>query len=220
METREAATLLSIASPWPIAITLATYLPVGDLIHLARTSVLLRAALHGFQFPSLEDLQDTSRSKSREALRIGDHQTSYWKQLKQTAPFLCASPTHTKGSRPRPCRYCSTPICDACIVRDSFAKRAENTFKNRCRFLCKDCWNAGNPHRRCRFNGGPFVLQDASSRYNFAPGEAEGCACTHKDDGWVCISCKDMQNAEATTSGFVLCFGEGCTAVLGEDKDR
>lgn len=29
-----------------------------------------------------------------------------------------------------------------------------------------------------------------------------------------------MQNAEATTSGFMLCFGEGCTAVLEEDKDR
>jgi hypothetical protein len=106
------------------------------------------------------------------------------------------------------------------MVRDSFAKRGENTFKNRCRFLCKGCWNAGNPHRRCRFKDKPISLQDGSSRYNFAPGQGEFCTCTHKDDGWVCISCKDMQNAEATTSGFMLCFGEGCTAVLEEDKDR
>jgi hypothetical protein len=220
MEARDKATLLSIASPWPIALTLATYLPAGDLINLARTSIPLRAALHGLQPPSPADLQFTSYSRSRPALRIGDHQTSYWKRLKQAAPFLCASPTHTKGSSPRPCRYCSTPICEACIVRDSFAKRNENTFKNRCRFLCKGCWNSGNPHRRCRFKGDPDSPQDGASRYNFAPGDGEFCACTNKDDGWLCISCKDMQNAEANASGSHLCFGEACSVALEEDKDR
>jgi hypothetical protein len=220
MEAGDAATLLSIASPWPIAITLATYLPAGDLINLARTSVLLRAALHGFQPPSATDLQAIPRSQARPALRIGAHETSYWKQLKEAAPFLCASPTHTKGSRPRPCRYCSTPICEACIVRDSFAKGAENTFKNRCRFLCKSCWNSGNPHRRCSFKCEPVSPQPGPSRYNFAPGDGEFCACTNKDDGWVCIRCKDVQNAEANATGFRVCFGEGCTAMLEEDKDR
>jgi hypothetical protein len=220
MEARDAATILSIASPWPIAITLATYLPAGDLINLARTSVLLRAALHGLQPPSARDLQVLLHSQSRPALRIGNHQTSYWKQLKQAAPFLCASPTHTKGSSPRPCRFCSTPICEACIVRDSFAKRAENTFKNRYRFLCKDCWNSGNLHRRCRFKDEPVLPPDGPSRYNFAPGDGEFCGCTNKDNGWVCISCKDMQNAEANAGGFRLCFGLGCTAILEEDKDR
>ena len=220
MEARDKATLLSIASPWPIALTLATYLPAGDLINLARTSIPLRAALHGLQPPSPADLQFTSYSRSRPALRIGDHQTSYWKRLKQAAPFLCASPTHTKGSSPRPCRYCSTPICEACIVRDSFAKHSENTFKNRCRFLCKGCWNSGNPHRRCRFKGDPDSTQDGASRYNFAPGDGEFCACTNKDDGWLCIGCKDMQNAEANVSGSQLCFGEACSVALEEDKDR
>jgi hypothetical protein len=220
MEAGDAATLLSIASPWPIAITLASYLPAGDLINLARTSVQLRAALHGFQPPSATDLQATPRSYPRLAPRIGSHETSYWKQLKEASPFLCASPTHTKGSRPHPCRYCSTPICEACIVRDSFAKGAENTFKNRCRFLCKSCWNSGNPHRRCRFKGDPASPEPGPSRYNFAPGDGEFCACTTKDDGWVCIRCKDVQNAEANSTGFGLCFGEGCTSVLEEDKDR
>jgi hypothetical protein len=220
MEARDKATLLSIAGPWPIALTLATYLPAGDLINLARTSIPLRAVLHGLQPPSPADLQFTSHSRPRPALRIGDHQTSYWKQLKQAAPFLCASPTHTKGSSPRPCRYCSTPICEACIVRDSFAKRNENTFKNRCRFLCKECWNSGNPHRRCRFKGDSDSPQGGASRYNFAPGDGEFCACTNKDDGWLCISCKDMQNAEANASGSRLCFGEACSEALEEDKDR
>jgi hypothetical protein len=220
MEARDRATLLSIARPWPIALTLATYLPAGDLINLARTSILLRAALHGLQPPSPADLQFTSYSRSRPALHIGDHQTSYWKRLKQAAPFLCASPTHTKGSGPRPCRYCSTPICEACIVRDSFAKGSENTFKNRYRFLCKGCWNSGNPHRRCRFKGDRDSPQGGASRYNFAPGDGEFCACTIKDDGWLCISCKTMQNTEANASGSQQCFGEACSVALGEDKDR
>jgi hypothetical protein len=220
MEARDRATLLSIARPWPIAFTLATYLPAGDLINLARTSILFRAALHGLQPPSPADLQFTSYSRSRPALRIGDHQTSYWKRLKQAAPFLCASPTHTKGSSPQPCRYCSTPICEACIVRDSFAKGSENTFKNRYRFLCKGCWNSGNPHRRCRFKGDRGSSQGDASRYNFAPGDGEFCACTIKDDGWLCISCKSMQNTEANASGSQQCFGEACYVALGEDKDR
>jgi hypothetical protein len=220
MEARDKATLLSIARPWPIALTLATYLPAGDLINLARTSIPLRAALHGLQTPSPADLQLTSYSRSRPALHIGDHQTSYWKRLKQAAPFLCASPTHTKGSSPRPCRYCSTPICEACIVKDSFAKGSANTFKNRCRFLCKGCWNSGNPHRRCRFKDDRDSPQGGASRYNFAPGDGEFCACTIKDDGWLCISCKNMQNTEANASGSLQCFGEACSVALEEDKDR
>lgn len=247
MDTGNTSTLLSVIQPWPIVSTLAVFLPAGDLINLSRTNSSFRAALHGFDPPPIAHDQELPfQTTVRATLRIGSHETLYWKQLKQIAPFLCASSTHTRGSNPRPCRYCQTPICQACIVRDSFAKRSEHTFKNRCRFLCKSCWNVGKPHRRCRFVDEParrmremsdgtttpkslqtnlesldFVRppgQDDSLRYNFTPEAGAFCTCTNKDDGWVCPPCKAMQNTEASV--IETCFGVSCNEPLEEDRDR
>ena len=223
MDAASSSTLLSIVRPWPIAINLAIHLPAGDLINLARTNSSLRAALHGFDPPFQLSTQEATLEFSpkqgvRSSLHIGHHRTSYWEELKHAAPFLCASSTHTKGSTPRPCRYCSSPICEACIVRDFFAKPSENTFKNRSRFLCKGCWTSGTPHKRMRFIS--EIELGTSERYTFAPGTGDFCACTNKGNGWICIPCKKIQNAEAKSSGFRQCFGEGCSELLEDDKDR
>ena len=110
------------------------------------------------------------------------------------------------------CRLCFDPICEACIVKASIGK-SENTFKNRCRFLCKDCWISDNPHR-----GRKFTARSATDRqlYTFAPGEGEFCTCSSRD-GWLCLSCKQNQNVDAKGNGSKRCFGEGCDTLLVED---
>src|SRR5271156_1867738 len=150
MPPQQVSNLHAVIAPWPIATNLVEYLPAGDLLNLARTSTSLRAALHDFEPPEAL-VEDELLSLVRKSLNIGDHQTRHWRKLKDKAPFQCASPGHTKGAQPRPCKYCSRPICEACIVRASMAKPSEGTFRNRCRYLCKGCWDGGRPTKRRRF---------------------------------------------------------------------
>ena len=46
------------------------------------------------------------------------------------------------------------------------------------------------------------------------------CTCTLKDDGWLCLECKDRQNWEAISSGETICHGKNCGAELDPDKER
>ena len=207
-------TLLQTLKPWPITASLVECLPLSDLLRLARTNTEFRALLHGF-----------SPSVTPRDLRVGQHQTSQWRNLKHSSVWSCPSPRHTKGSNVDYCRQCSDPICEACIVKSSIGK-SENTFKNRCRFLCKDCWASDNPHKNRKFtsrtNPGTIVGRKRSL-YNFAPGEGEFCNCTSRD-GWLCLRCKAAQNDTANSGeAFKLCYGEGCsTPILADqpDKDR
>ena len=219
LKPTEKVTLAITIRPWPIASRLASYLPAGDLISLARTDSSLRAALHNFPSPPNEPHVSGA---VRDSLYIGCHETLYWRRLKATAPFLCSSPTHTKGVDKHPCRYCSKPICEACVVKSSFGK-GEKTYANRVRYLCKTCWTSGNIHRSKRFAARPADVERLAvrdlERYNFAPGKGEFCSCSNKD-GWVCSPCKEMQNTEAKSSGERLCFGQGCNEQLVDDKIR
>ena len=217
MRTSDRVSLLSILEPWPIAASFAAQSNAADLIHLSRVDSRIRAALHSFAPPA-----DVSGQRVRQSLNIGSHQTSYWQQLKLKAPFTCSSPTHTRGSRPHPCRICSMPICEACVIRDSFARRSENTFKNRQRFLCKTCWTTGKPHRRHKFIGQRKLEgQEQEERHSGCPpGQNEFCSCTNQKDGWLCISCKDAQNSEVSTSKFTTCFGEDCEQLLHDARER
>ena len=201
-------TLHSTLSAWPVADALARALPVGDLLTLARTSSALRASLHGFPLPLDTNNNEAARPPVRDSIYVGLHQTPEWRSLKEAAPFECSSKTHTKGSKPRPCRLCSTPICEACIVRDSFAHRNENTFKHRTRSFCLPCWQNGNLSKSMRYSGaGQQQLEPDTSH----------CVCTLMKDGWLCLPCKWQQNKEAQAPEAKTCHGEACDNDVGPD---
>ncbi|OCT51580.1 hypothetical protein CLCR_08092 [Cladophialophora carrionii] len=229
-----------LLSRWPVASTLSRRLPVGDLIVVSRLSVTLRALLHGFELPATT--AETPNSV-RPELHIGHHGTVYWQRLKHRAPFECSSRTHTKGPAPKPCRYCSRPICDACIVRDSLFKGHENTFPNRVRYLCKQCWESGNDSQTRRYpldvtpgsehsSGSPSSSSSSSLTrkqwYDPSGSTRDYCTCTLKTDGILCLECKDAQNRSAvsscstsTPSSETRCHGQSCTNTLtAEDIDR
>ena len=220
---RHGASLESVVAPWPIAACICQHLPVGDLISLARTNIALRASLHGFGYVGLNaDVGSTGsvlEPKSvREHLNIGFHDTLYWSRLKDLSPFKCASIRHTKGDSPRPCRFCSRPICEACIVKDSFIHPKENTFNNRCVSMCPECWDSGNISRSRRF---PL----ASSRrhqgwYGNDDAADEVCTCTLKKDAYLCIPCKNLQNNQAVSESAKQCHGYECNNPAGEDARR
>jgi hypothetical protein len=222
-------TLVSIVRQWPIATNIAQNLSVGSLITLARTSSSLRAALHGLEY-SVDYEADVSGEKPtvgksdecgkgvrpRKMVQPGDHRTPYWEGLKRVAQFTCSSKTHTKGDKTRSCLYCSIPICESCVVKHSFGKN-ENTFKNRCRFMCQRCWDAGNRQKEFRYTG----KRDAPERdpHKFAGEARRLCECTGKD-GWVCNDCKEKQNTSMRVNGSDVCFGQDCEMKLEDDKDR
>ncbi|KEF56390.1 uncharacterized protein A1O9_07971, partial [Exophiala aquamarina CBS 119918] len=221
MEQENSPGLESSIRLWPVAEALSAYLPVGDLITLSRSSSALRAGLHGFPEPH-EDLPTGSQRRPRKSLNIGQHNTPSWKRLKDLAPFECSAPKHAKRNlSPKPCRYCSRPICDACIVQSSFSRGRENTFQNRVRYLCRVCWDDGNHSKGRRF---PLhgSKNSASRTPWYDPGGStrECCTCTLKVDGTICLECKDRQNWEAVSSAETQCHGLDCTNPLEEDKDR
>jgi hypothetical protein len=226
-------TLLSVVSQWPVASNIAQHLPAGSLINLARSSTSFREILHGFGAPSTSEAHTHSSSGSRSrtllqdannkdvwpgnrVLDIGAHRTPYWEGLKRLAPFTCSSRSHTKGDKTRSCRYCSMPICESCVVKHSFGKN-ENTFKNRCRFMCQRCWDTGNVRKEQRYSG--RVGGAGEDSYRSAAVTRQFCICTSKD-GWVCNDCKEKQNMDAKVDGTKVCFGQNCALILGEDKDR
>lgn len=231
----ELADLLAI---WPIAESLAMQTPVGDLITLSRSSTSLRSALHGQILPTRTEKSAIGLVRHDE-LRppVGHHQTSDWAQLKSIAPFVCSSTTHTRGQKTKPCKYCSRPICDACIVRDSFKRPNEKTFQNRLRYFCKECWSEGRPTQSFKYPVLP--IRDDATVHDKPRVEVEGdthsgdadefCKCNLKDDGWLCLECKSDQNSSALTPTkspevrSIQCHGLDCTNVIDEqasDKDR
>ncbi|KIW46842.1 uncharacterized protein PV06_02474 [Exophiala oligosperma] len=220
MQDTSSPGLESLLALWPVASSLSETLPVGDLIALSRVNATLRAVLHGFARP--ENTHNLGQPVAvRKELRVGQHATKYWQSLKTRAPFECSSPAHTKGSNPRPCRYCSKPICAACIVRSSFARGHENTFQNRIRYLCKGCWESGNISRSHRFELDASVPVAKHTQWHDPDGSTKDyCTCTLKDDGWLCLNCKDLQNWEAISSGDTDCHGLQCGGKLDADKER
>jgi hypothetical protein len=229
-ETAEGSlTLLSIVGQWPIASNIAKHLPAGSLINLSRSSTSLRGVLHGFDdwttaepnvtadAPAHTDPEDVIEDVSScRVLHIGAHRTPYWEGLKRAAPFACSSKTHTKGNKTKPCLYCSMPVCEGCIIKHSFAK-TENTFKNRCRFMCQRCWDTENVQKQRRYSGRSSAADRRSHKSEVMAGQL--CTCTSKD-GWVCNDCKEKQNQEARLEATEVCYGEKCATVLDTDKDR
>jgi hypothetical protein len=52
--------------------------------------------------------------------------------------------------------------------------------------------------------------------------EASGifCNCTLKDNGWLCLECKDEQNYTAATNEVLKCHGLDCGNPVGDEHDR
>jgi hypothetical protein len=117
--------LADLLYPWPVVSSLASYLGVGDLFHLARVNSEFRAVLHGFPRPRKQSTlssidEDGIKDGVRPDIFVGWHQNAYWKNLKSTAYMSCTEVGHRKGYHVGLCRYCSSPVCDACIVRVRF----------------------------------------------------------------------------------------------------
>jgi hypothetical protein len=212
--------LADIIRPWPVAQSLASHVAAGDLISLARCSSELRASLHGFGLAEPLPHQNDD-NHIRDSINVGMHGTPYWQLLKDTAQQKCSSKTHTKGEKVHSCRLCSTLICEACIVRSSFSRGKEDTFKNRCRFFCEDCWASDNSSRSRR-----YPLHPAEQRLSWnSDTQHEShddafCNCTLKENGWLCLECKDKQNYEAVSNDRFRCYGQGCSNSVGPDHEK
>ena len=191
------ASLFELLRAYPI---LVAVLPLGDLFNLSKTNSTIRAALHGFSNRFLE--KPSLLIVVRPALFIGRHNTSHWKNLKARSPLCCSEPQHTRGDKVKGCLICSMPVCQACIIKASFGKRDENTFPNRRRSLCVECFNLGNPHQETSLNGEEDFIQTSY----FMRTE---CICTAKD-GHLCLRCKIKQNSKLD-SRHKQCCGIGCS---------
>ena len=94
---------------------------------------------------------------------------------------------------------CSMPVCEACIIKESFGKRDEKTFQHRTRTLCSDCYDSETPHIEQTFK--PWMKgKDAI---------LPTCICTPKE-GHLCLRCKTEQRSELTVK-LTRCYGQGCT---------
>lgn len=193
------ASLLELLYAYPILETLAAVLPLGDLFNLSKTNSTCRALLHGFSVRSLQ--KPSSLKAVRPALFIGRHNNSHWKNLKAKSPLFCSEPQHTRGAKIKGCLMCSMPVCEACVIKASFGKRDENTFPNRMRSLCDECFSSGNPHKETSLKGDEkIVLTSYAMRTE--------CICTAKD-GHLCLRCKTKQNSSLKIRNN-QCYGTGC----------
>lgn len=244
-------TLLSI---WPIVSSIAKYTPAGDLISLSRASSTARALTHGFPVDYSPHGQWDENARGFLDLRIGNHQTSHWEHLKSLAHFSCSSPFHkepknTGGTNnvTKPCKYCSRPVCKACIVRSFFAdpSTSKNTFRYRTRYLCQKCWDGGNLRKDFRYPA------ESLSREHLWRGRSYGqrggvCSCSASEDNWLCRGCRSLQqisgpmnaslaDADKHSKDMIIknreigeqhvipvqCYGLGCSSVIDDaSRDR
>ena len=200
-------TLEDLVSTYPIIDCLVRYLSLGELLSLARVNTVCRARLHGF---STRGLQENKNRPIRPELRLGKHQTALWQALKAKCRLICSDNSHTMGSRPRGCRMCSMPVCEACIIRSSLATYG-NIHSKRQRYLCQYCWFSGKPLRT------QLVTKPQPDRYVGAAEDFPGfCACS-VSDGWLCQACKQEQYQEAETN-LDKCAGWGCSKQLSTEE--
>ena len=113
--------------------------------------------------------------------------------------MLCSEPNHTRGDNIRGCLMCSMPVCEACIIKESFGKRDEKTFQHRTRTLCSDCYDSETPHIEQAFKPGMKGKDVILST----------CICTPKE-GHLCLRCKIEQRSKLEAK-LATCYGQGCT---------
>ena len=91
------------------------------------------------------------------------------------------------------------PVCEACIIKESFGKRDEKTFQHRTRTLCSDCYDSETPHIEQTFKPGMKGKDAVLST----------CICTPKE-GHLCLRCKIEQRSKLAVK-LARCYGQGCT---------
>ena len=99
---------------------------------------------------------------------------------------------------------CSMPVCEACIIKESFGKRDEKTFQHRTRTLCPDCYDSDNPHIEQTFkpeSKGKDTMHSLSET-------GITCICTPKD-GHLCLRCKIEQRSNLAIK-LARCYGQDC----------
>ena len=113
--------------------------------------------------------------------------------------MLCSELNHTRGDNVRGCLMCSMPVCEACIIKESFGKRDEKTFQHRTRTLCSDCYDSETPHIEQTFKSG------MKGKNAVLP----TCICTPKE-GHLCLRCKSEQRSQLAVK-LARCYGQDCT---------
>ena len=192
---------------YPVLESIASQLEFYDLLSLSRTNTVFRALLHGYATPEA-NLKYIPDSNVRAELHLGAKSTPLWSHLKSLCLTSCAEPTHTRGDPPRGCRLCGMPICTACVVKASF-KKNENTFANRRRQLCEECWTSGNPHyERLHYCSDTAVV--------LVYGKMALCRCS-ANDGHLCSQCRNEQNRAMNPRGPRTCSGKDCINILIRD---
>lgn len=111
----------------------------------------------------------------------------------------CSEPYHTKGSSTKPCRICSAPVCDGCIVKASFAK--EEVTLHMCRaYSCIECWISRKP------------LQDRRPAGSVDEDNDNFCICSTQDK-WLCLQCKHIRR-RFSASQMIQCEGRECLTIM------
>jgi len=148
---------------------------------------------------------------SRHDVLVGIHESDARLNPKPTSQLLCSEPQHTKGSNARGCRMCSKPVCEGCVIKASFGKQ-QNTFQNRRRRFCGQCWFSGNRHAGARMD------DPCAKRMPYAAFARAGnfCCCT-ADDGWLCLRCKAAQKDDPALKLYKCC-GQDCENSLEDDE--
>ena len=119
--------------------------------------------------------------------------------------MLCSELNHTRGNNIRGCLMCSMPVCEACIIKESFGKRDEKTFQHRTRTLCSDCYDSETPHIEQALKPG-MEGKDVIHRLRKT---WSTCVCTPKE-GYLCLRCKIEQRSKMAVK-LARCYGQGCT---------
>ena len=197
--------LLVLLCTYPVLENLVAVLPIGDLFNLSKANSDCRAVLHGFPISSMSN--PSSPTTVRPALSIGSHNTSHWRNLKIKSPLCCSEPQHTRGAKIKGCLLCSMPVCEACIIKASFGKHDENTFANRTRSLCVECFDLGNSHQESSLNDEEYVVLTSSLIRT-------ECICTARD-GHLCLKCKTKQNSKVGIRTN-KCYGIGCSKSISD----
>ena len=99
---------------------------------------------------------------------------------------------------------CSMPVCEACIIKESFGKRNEKTFQHRIRSLCPECYDSETPHIEQTLKHGMKGKNAIHSMIDSEP----TCTCTAKD-GYLCLRCKNEQKYKLDVK-LARCYGQGC----------
>ncbi len=119
--------------------------------------------------------------------------------------MLCSELNHTRGDNIRGCLMCSMPVCEACIIKESFGKRDEKTFQHRTRTLCSDCYDCETPHVEQTLNP---RMKGKDAIHSLSETEST-CICTPRD-GHLCLRCKIEQRSKLAVK-LARCYGQGCT---------